>query len=177
MFLDFACGKYRIGGSSLAQAYSQLGDVVPDMDDPATFKAGWEATQELVGKQLVEAGHDRSDGGLIGCLLEMAFAGNCGFKVTLPGRKYIKIFINQFGRCGRCFYFQLVVCRGVGRSCRSTSWKPRGCFCKFFFLLFPFGNPNKAILKKHDVQFHVLGQTTVEKDILVTTADGTVCGD
>lgn len=32
---------------------------------------------------LVKAGHDISDGGLITCLLEMAFAGNCGINVDL----------------------------------------------------------------------------------------------
>lgn len=30
---------------------------------------------------LLLSGHDVSDGGLITCLLEMAFAGNCGFSV------------------------------------------------------------------------------------------------
>ena len=33
---------------------------------------------------LLSAGHDRSDGGLVVTLLEMAFAGNCGLDVTLP---------------------------------------------------------------------------------------------
>ena len=30
------------------------------------------------------AGHDRSDGGLLVTLLEMAFAGNCGLDIRLP---------------------------------------------------------------------------------------------
>lgn len=34
-------------------------------------------------ERLVTAGHDISDGGLITCLLEMAFAGNCGIEVDL----------------------------------------------------------------------------------------------
>ena len=33
---------------------------------------------------LLLAGHDVSDGGLIGSVLEMAFAGNCGVKVDIP---------------------------------------------------------------------------------------------
>ncbi|HZD05487.1 MAG TPA: phosphoribosylformylglycinamidine synthase subunit PurQ, partial [Longimicrobiales bacterium] len=32
----------------------------------------------------ITAGHDRSDGGLVTTLLEMAFAGNCGLSVDLP---------------------------------------------------------------------------------------------
>ena len=35
--------------------------------------------------RLVAAGHDRSDGGLVTTLLEMAFAGNCGIDVALGG--------------------------------------------------------------------------------------------
>ena len=34
--------------------------------------------------ELLSSGHDISDGGLVTCLLEMAFAGNCGLEVTLP---------------------------------------------------------------------------------------------
>ncbi|TSN30209.1 Phosphoribosylformylglycinamidine synthase [Bagarius yarrelli] len=46
--------------------------VTPDLDDPE-------------GKdRLLSAGHDVSDGGLISCLLEMAFAGNRGIEVDLP---------------------------------------------------------------------------------------------
>jgi phosphoribosylformylglycinamidine (FGAM) synthase-like enzyme len=33
---------------------------------------------------LLLSGHDVSDGGLISCLLEMAFAGNCGISVDFP---------------------------------------------------------------------------------------------
>lgn len=35
---------------------------------------------------LLSAGHDISDGGLISCLLEMAFAGNRGIDVELSSR-------------------------------------------------------------------------------------------
>jgi phosphoribosylformylglycinamidine synthase len=38
-------------------------------------------TQQL---GLISAGHDRSDGGLVIALLEMAFAGNCGLSVDVP---------------------------------------------------------------------------------------------
>ena len=33
---------------------------------------------------MITAGHDISDGGLITCLLEMAFAGNVGIEVSIP---------------------------------------------------------------------------------------------
>ena len=34
--------------------------------------------------KLLKSGHDVSDGGLITCLLEMAFAGNCGMEIDIP---------------------------------------------------------------------------------------------
>jgi len=37
----------------------------------------------MVSGQLLLSGHDISDGGLITCLLEMAFGGYCGFNVDL----------------------------------------------------------------------------------------------
>lgn len=37
----------------------------------------------LFSDRLLSAGHDVSDGGLITCLLEMAFAGNCGLDVEV----------------------------------------------------------------------------------------------
>jgi phosphoribosylformylglycinamidine synthase len=41
--------------------------------------------QELIDHDLILSGHDRSDGGLITTVLEMAFAGNRGLDLTLTG--------------------------------------------------------------------------------------------
>ncbi|PNI58629.1 PFAS isoform 11, partial [Pan troglodytes] len=41
-------------------------------------------TQGLLKDRLLCSGHDVSDGGLVTCLLEMAFAGNCGLQVDVP---------------------------------------------------------------------------------------------
>ena len=38
----------------------------------------------LIKQGHVLAGHDRSDGGLLTTVLEMAFAGNCGLELTIP---------------------------------------------------------------------------------------------
>eukprot|EP00775_Hariotina_reticulata_P008987 gene8987-9160_t len=76
-------GARRLGGSSLAQAFDQIGDDCPDVV-PAQLKAAWDAVQSLVKQDLVSAGHDISDGGIATTLLEMAFAGNCGISVDLP---------------------------------------------------------------------------------------------
>lgn len=84
IFVDLGGGRNRLGGSALAQVYGQVGDDSPDVDDAALLARAFSAVQELLARGLVSAGHDRSDGGLITTLLEMAFAGNCGLEVDLP---------------------------------------------------------------------------------------------
>jgi phosphoribosylformylglycinamidine synthase len=84
MLLDLAPGKFRLGGSALAQTLGQIGDESPDVDDPECLKHSFKAVQELLGQSLVLSGHDRSDGGLIATLAEMAMAGNCGARIMLP---------------------------------------------------------------------------------------------
>jgi phosphoribosylformylglycinamidine synthase len=85
LFIDLSGGKNRLGGSALAQVYGQAGNESPDIEDTELLKRAFNAVQELVGKRLILAGHDRSDGGLITTLLEMAFSGNCGIDINLPG--------------------------------------------------------------------------------------------
>ncbi len=84
VLVDLADGHARLGGSALAQVYSQLGDDCPDVDDVGVLARGFEAVQELLAADRLTAGHDRSDGGLVTTLLEMAFAGDVGIDVDLP---------------------------------------------------------------------------------------------
>nr|XP_018906016.1 PREDICTED: phosphoribosylformylglycinamidine synthase-like [Bemisia tabaci] len=83
VLVDLSNGFNRLGGSALAQCYMQLGDSVPDMESPSVFKSAFKTTQSLISEGKVTAGHDVSDGGIVTCLLEMAFAGMCGFSVDL----------------------------------------------------------------------------------------------
>ena len=83
MLIDLSNGKLRMGGTALAQVCGQVGDEAPDIDDPRLLRKCFEAVQELIKRRLVLAGHDRSDGGLVVCLLEMAFAGDCGLDIRL----------------------------------------------------------------------------------------------
>ncbi|NOY64172.1 MAG: phosphoribosylformylglycinamidine synthase [Nitrospirae bacterium] len=83
LYIDLGKGKYRTGGSALAQVYKQIGDESPDLDDADLFKRAFRAVQELIDEGLVLSGHDRSDGGLVTTLLEMAFSGNCGLDIDL----------------------------------------------------------------------------------------------
>ncbi|AGF77805.1 phosphoribosylformylglycinamidine synthase, single chain form [Desulfocapsa sulfexigens DSM 10523] len=83
LFIDLGNGKNRLGGSALAQTRSLLGNDCPDMEDPAAVKNAFLAVQDAIGKGLLTAGHDRSDGGLVTTVLEMAFSGNCGLDIDL----------------------------------------------------------------------------------------------
>jgi phosphoribosylformylglycinamidine synthase len=83
VLVDLARGRNRLGGSQLAQVYGQLGNSVPDLDDPAALKVFFAEIQALNRDGLVLAYHDRSDGGLFACACEMAFAGHCGVTLNL----------------------------------------------------------------------------------------------
>ena len=83
IFLDLAPGKNRLGGSALAQAFGQVGDESPDVDDPELLKRAFEAVQALITDGRMLAGHDRSDGGLAATVAEMIMAGNCGANIVL----------------------------------------------------------------------------------------------
>ena len=56
---------------------------MPDLVSASQFLAAFQSIQHCLQHQYLQAGHDRSDGGLIVTLLEMAFAGNVGIDVTL----------------------------------------------------------------------------------------------
>lgn len=88
LHVDLAKGKRRLGGSALAQAFDQLGNDCPDLDDVPYLKKVFETVQELLSDRLISAGHDISDGGIIVSALEMAFAGNCGLQLNLPSNGY-----------------------------------------------------------------------------------------
>ena len=83
--IDLGCGRNRLGGSALAQAYGQLGDEAPDLDDPVLFRAFFSVVQQLNEDGRLLAYHDRSDGGFFATLCEMAFAARCGLDVDLKG--------------------------------------------------------------------------------------------
>ena len=93
VLLDLGRGANRLGGSALAQVYGQLGDSVPDIDEPADLKGFFDLVQGALTSRAVVAYHDRSDGGLVTTLLEMAFAGRCGLQVDLaavPGDSLVQ---------------------------------------------------------------------------------------
>jgi phosphoribosylformylglycinamidine synthase len=85
LYIDLGKGKYRIGGTALTHVYGQIGNESPDLDDPQLLKNTFNAIQRLISEDLILSGHDRSDGGLMTTLLEMAFGGNCGIEINIKG--------------------------------------------------------------------------------------------
>ncbi|KAI9223391.1 phosphoribosylformylglycinamidine synthase [Blastocladiella britannica] len=85
VLLDASRGAMRLGGSALAQVYSQVGNEVPDVEHYGDLKGIWETLQAARKRTgLVLAYHDRSDGGLYTTITEMVFAGRMGARITVP---------------------------------------------------------------------------------------------
>ena len=83
LLIDLGRGQNRLAGSALAQVYGLVGDVPPDLDDPALLKKFFNVTQALLADEKLLAYHDRSDGGLLASVTEMAFAGRTGVDLVL----------------------------------------------------------------------------------------------
>jgi phosphoribosylformylglycinamidine synthase len=83
--IDLGAGRDRLGGSALTQVFGRGGGVPPDLDDAKRLKSMFDLIQEANATGLLLAYHDRSDGGVITTLLEMAFAGHCGLEIRLDG--------------------------------------------------------------------------------------------
>ncbi|XP_041912536.1 phosphoribosylformylglycinamidine synthase isoform X1 [Alosa sapidissima] len=131
LYVPVSPGKHRLGGSALAQCFSQLGDCCPDLDHPDKLSACFNTTQALIQDRVLSAGHDVSDGGLISCLLEMAFAGNRGIEVNLPpqGAGVLEVlFSEELGlvlevserdvtRACQSYTDAGLLCHRIGRTC------------------------------------------------------------
>ena len=83
LVIDLGKGQQRMGGSCLAQVYNALGNQVPDIDSPSDLLNLFNLVQTLGQKDLIQAYHDISDGGLFTTLVEMAFAANAGLEIDL----------------------------------------------------------------------------------------------
>ncbi len=82
--IDLGNGQDRLGGSALAQVYQQLGESPADIEPNDQIKDFFHAIQALRKASILCAYHDRSDGGLLACVSEMAFAGNLGVNLAVP---------------------------------------------------------------------------------------------
>lgn len=143
IFIDISNGQNRLGGSALAHCYGQIGDQSPDVDNPLLLKNTFNAVQHLIDKDLLLSGHDRSDGGLITTILEMAFAGNCGIEINLSQASGNEILAFLF------------------------SEEP-GLVIEY---LPKVETEVRAVLSEYNVPFHVIGNTLQEKRIKINNKD------
>ena len=95
VFVDL--GRGRLGASALEQAFLALQDRPPDLDHPHELSAFFSAVQSLNRSGLLLAYHDRSDGGLVTTICEMAFAGRTGVQLDVShlGDDPARILFNE----------------------------------------------------------------------------------
>ncbi len=147
IFIDLSGGKKRrLGGSALAQINGQIGNESPDIDNPDLVKRAFMAIQELIDHDLILAGHDVSDGGLIVTLLEMAFAGNCSFFAKEPIFSVEDWFAEESGLVIEC------------RFATEDDEQDAG------------SDPVRDVLDKHGVSFDEIGHTLLGKTVHVENA-------
>ena len=83
VLIDLGHGRMRMGGSILGEVLGASGAEVPDLDDPEDLKRLVAAINVLRARGLILAYHDRSDGGLVAAVAEMAFAGQVGVALNV----------------------------------------------------------------------------------------------
>jgi phosphoribosylformylglycinamidine synthase len=99
LYIDFSFDEMKLGGSVLFQSLNKIGEEVPTVKDPEYFADAFQSLQQLINKDLILAGHDISEGGMITTLLEMCFANkqgglNVDFK-ELGEKDIIKILFSE----------------------------------------------------------------------------------
>ena len=82
--IDLGQGQNRLGGSTWSLAQSLVGRIAPDLNDVKLFKAWMGFMQDQKVRTLVQAYHDRSDGGVLVTVLEMLMASRMGLEWALP---------------------------------------------------------------------------------------------
>ncbi len=83
VLVDLGRGQNRMGGSILGQVLGQSGDAAPDLDDAKDLVNLVNAVNALRAQGRILAYHDRSDGGLLAAVAEMAFAGHVGVALNV----------------------------------------------------------------------------------------------
>ncbi|RMX15348.1 phosphoribosylformylglycinamidine synthase [Vandammella animalimorsus] len=83
ILIDLGRGQMRMGGSMLAQVLGQEGGATADLDDAQDLARLVDAVNQLRREGKLLAYHDRSDGGLLATVAEMAFAGRVGVALNV----------------------------------------------------------------------------------------------
>lgn len=83
ILIDLGFGQQRMGASILAQAFNQVGEQTPDIDNAELLLAFFHEIRSLHNDGLIHAYHDRSDGGLLATIAEMGFASKTGISLNI----------------------------------------------------------------------------------------------
>src|SRR6202790_5353599 len=99
LLIDLGAGKNRLGGSCWAQVHAKSGGEPADLDSPDLLLALFAALREWKDGGLLLAYHDRSDGGVLLTVLEMAFASHSGLAIDLgaPADPIAACFAEELG--------------------------------------------------------------------------------
>jgi phosphoribosylformylglycinamidine synthase len=159
IYIDLGNGKYRIGGTALAHVYGQVGNESPDLDDPQLLKRTFNAIQRFISEDLIISGHDRSDGGLIATLLEMAFGGNCGIEIQMMQDAGYRMQDKKSRNRASC-----IMNRESGPISLLFS-EELGLVIEYF--------PEKEgriteVLRDNEIPYQIIGNTKVEKEINIS---------
>jgi phosphoribosylformylglycinamidine synthase len=146
LYIDLGNGNNRLGGTAYAHVHGQIGSESPDLDDPQILKRTFHAVQKLISKDLILSGHDRSDGGLITTLLEMAFGGNCGLEININSSI-------RSASGGSQFAISLLFSEELGLVIEYLPDKEEEV---------------QFLLREENVPFQIIGNTTSEKEIKIS---------
>ncbi len=83
ILIDLSKGKRRLGSSIACQTSSIFGGEVPDVECEKEMPDFVKTIHDLLRNKKILSYHDRSDGGLITTVIEMAFAGRLGINLKL----------------------------------------------------------------------------------------------
>lgn len=83
IFIDLGLGNQRLAGSVLNLVFDLPGGQSPDITDSLLLKNYFKAIRSLAQQGLIWAYHDRSDGGLLTTIAEMAIAGRTGVALNI----------------------------------------------------------------------------------------------
>ena len=95
LLVDLGSGRNRLGGSALAQCFGRRGGECPDVDDAEALARALKTTLALNREGRILAYHDRSDGGLLAALAEMAFAGRLGWDLAIEDDHLLGALFNE----------------------------------------------------------------------------------
>ena len=83
ILIDLGQGENRLGASILAQIFNQDESTCPDVANPELLLNAFSALTLLKDAGFVLAYHDRSDGGLLATICEMAFCSHLGVALNV----------------------------------------------------------------------------------------------